>query len=230
MKPILIIIAVILLALGLKYAWPESNDPQVSFSPSVSVNPSVSTTPADVISSQVYTVPASEFTSTTGWRSYTSSKHKFSTMRPANWYVLEPSPTPPPGETKNYIDPILFSTSQSGNAYDFDANGTAVDNPNWARISFQLYEKDTNQTLEQWLINRATNNSGPDIDSQLQYVQIGDKKFIGNRGSSVRTVYTTTDSGRKVMKIYLEFPNRAATDVASHTKTYLSVLRALKFN
>ncbi|MEK7123412.1 MAG: hypothetical protein AAB851_00800, partial [Patescibacteria group bacterium] len=119
------------------------------------------------IEKETATIAESDFLPTTDWKKYQNKTYGFEVKYPKEWFVLE-----------NAYGGVAFSSSSSGNAYDFNENGKTVAYKNWARVTFTFEPKLKTQTLENWLKEKA-DPGGPGIDFAVQYIQLGDKKFLG---------------------------------------------------
>lgn len=111
-------------------------------------------------------IPESELLLTDDWKIYRDEILGIEIKYPKDRYALK----------SEYG--LNFSTSPTAAAYDFNERGEAVVHKNWARATFTFEPKLKTQTLEDWLKKRA-DPGGPGIDSAVQYISLGEKKFLG---------------------------------------------------
>lgn len=157
-----------------------------------------------------------DFLPVTDWKTYRSEKHGFEVKYPMEWYVIE----------TDYG--VTFSTTPTGSAYDFDEKGNIIsyDVP-WGRITLTIEKKLGGETLEQWLA-RIGAVSAPGVDTMLQYVKIGDKKFFGTLDFEEVSWKNTYFNMLNDKVLRLSFQHKAPDSFLTYSKIFYSMISTLQ--
>lgn len=121
-----------------------------------------------MISSKEATI--SDLLLTDNWKVYKNEEFGYEVKYPKEWFVYERELYPEEKES-GYPEEAYFSTTST------------AESPNdritpWSRITFGIFKKSKEESLEQWLAKIGA-IPAPGVDTILQYVQMGDKKFLG---------------------------------------------------
>lgn len=160
----------------------------------------------------------SDFLPIDNWKVYKNEEFGYETRYPAEWYVFEPHPAPPSGEIKDYIDSVYFSMMSSGEL----PNDRITPG---ARIAFMIENKPKEESLERWLAKIGA-IPAPGVDTMLQYVQLGDKKFLGTIDfdkSGWKNAYFEI-SEDKVLRLSFMFQ----VEDLNYSKTFYSMISSLR--
>lgn len=158
-------------------------------------------------------IPESELLPTNDWKIYRDEVYGIEMKYPKDWYVIK---------TEYGVN---FSTSPTANAYDFNERGEVVVHKNWARATFTFESKSKTKTLEYWIKKRA-DPGGPGVDSAVQYILLGDKKFLGTNQfiqNSWKNAYFEI-SNEKILII--SFTQKSDKNQAN---IFYTMIKALKF-
>lgn len=176
----------------------------------------------------VVRIEYSDLLPTDNWKIYRNETFGYEIKYSKDWFVFEPHPAPPPGEVKNYIDPVYFSPTATA-----EPSGAP-----WARVTLGIEKKESKQSLEEWLRVQAE-TPGPGTDVVLQYVSIpynittssgevieAQKKFLGTYEFNTdkwKNAYFELASDKVLI---LSFINKGAD--SDFSEIYYTMIQTLK--
>lgn len=168
-----------------------------------------------MISSKETTI--SDFLPTDNWKVYKNEKFGYEIKYPKEWFVYERELYSEEKES-GYPEEVYFSTTQT------------IDSPNnritpWARVGLGVFKKSKEESLEQWLAKTGA-ISAPGVDTMLQYVQLGDKKFLGTIDfdkSGWKNAYFEI-SEDKILKLSFMFQ----VEDLNYSKIFYSMINSLR--